>query len=35
VDVEAGVHTIPGLVDALVAWAAEHPAEPPAGHPAR
>jgi uroporphyrinogen III methyltransferase / synthase len=26
VDVEADVHTIPGLVDALVAWAAEHPA---------
>jgi uroporphyrinogen III methyltransferase/synthase len=35
VDVEAGVHTIPGLVDALVAWAAEHPAAPPAGQPAR
>jgi uroporphyrinogen III methyltransferase/synthase len=28
VDVEAEVHTIPGLVDALVAWASEHP--PPA-----
>jgi uroporphyrinogen III methyltransferase/synthase len=25
VDVEADVHTIPGLVDALVAWAADHP----------
>ncbi|HEX8803881.1 MAG TPA: uroporphyrinogen-III synthase, partial [Acidimicrobiales bacterium] len=31
VDVEAPVHTIDGLVDALVAWAAEHPG--PAGHP--
>jgi uroporphyrinogen III methyltransferase / synthase len=28
VDVEAEVHTIDGLVDALVAWAAEHPAPP-------
>jgi uroporphyrinogen-III synthase len=28
VDVEAEVHTIDGLVDALVAWAAEHPASP-------
>jgi uroporphyrinogen III methyltransferase / synthase len=26
VDVEADVHTIPGLVDALVDWAAQHPA---------
>jgi uroporphyrinogen III methyltransferase/synthase len=26
VDVEAGVHTIAGLVDALVAWATDHPA---------
>jgi uroporphyrinogen-III synthase len=25
VDVEADVHTIPGLVDALVTWAGEHP----------
>ena len=25
VDVEAEVHTIDGLVDALLAWAAEHP----------
>jgi uroporphyrinogen-III synthase len=29
VDVEAEVHTIDGLVDALVAWAADHPRPPP------
>jgi len=29
VDVEAPVHTIDGLVDALVAWAADHPRRPP------
>jgi uroporphyrinogen III methyltransferase/synthase len=29
VAVEADVHTIAGLVDALCAWAAEHPREPP------
>ena len=28
VDVEAEVHTIDGLVDALVAWAADHPGKP-------
>jgi uroporphyrinogen III methyltransferase/synthase len=28
VDVEAGAHTIDGLVDALVAWAAAHPRSP-------
>ena len=28
VDIEADVHTIPGLVDAIVAWAADHPARP-------
>jgi uroporphyrinogen III methyltransferase / synthase len=28
VDVEAGVHTIDGLVDALLAWAADHPGKP-------
>ncbi|MGH9110719.1 MAG: uroporphyrinogen-III C-methyltransferase [Acidimicrobiales bacterium] len=28
VDVEAEVHTIDGLVDALVAWAADHPRQP-------
>ncbi|HET8617609.1 MAG TPA: uroporphyrinogen-III C-methyltransferase [Acidimicrobiales bacterium] len=28
VDVEAGVHTIDGLVDALLAWAADHPSRP-------
>lgn len=28
VDVEADVHSIDGLVDALCAWAAEHPPEP-------
>ena len=28
VDVEAEVHTIDGLVDALVAWAADHPSGP-------
>jgi len=35
VEVEAAVHTIDGLVDALCAWAAEHPPpdRPPADHP--
>ena len=28
VDVEADVHTIDGLVDALCAWAADHPGPP-------
>ena len=28
VDVEAEVHTIDGLVDALLAWAADHPSGP-------
>ncbi len=28
VDVEAEVHTIDGLVDALLAWAADHPGKP-------
>jgi uroporphyrinogen-III synthase len=31
VAIEADVHTVDGLVDALVAWAADHPAPPPAG----
>jgi uroporphyrinogen III methyltransferase/synthase len=33
VAVEAPVHTIDGLVDALVAWAADHPAPPDADPP--
>ena len=34
VAVEAAVHTVDGLVDALVAWAADHPAPPAAPTPA-
>jgi uroporphyrinogen III methyltransferase/synthase len=33
VAVEAPVHTIDGLVDALVAWAADHPPDRPAERP--